>query len=108
MLDIGEGTGALVVYATETVCGQEIEIRLHGEQWTGLHTAVRARHVGATVHHAGIFGSLPAGVYDVRIRPATAGAAAGVTAGTTASEQSVVVASGAVAEIRIVPVPRRR
>jgi hypothetical protein len=68
MLDIGEGTGALVVYTSETVDGHEIEIRPHGGIWGGTHTAVRARHVGDRVLHAGVFGSLPAGLYDLRLR----------------------------------------
>jgi hypothetical protein len=70
MLDIGEGAGALVVYTSELLADQEIEIRPRGEQWAGVHTAVRARHLGAAVLHAGVFGSLAPGLYDLRVRPA--------------------------------------
>ena len=87
MLDIGEGTGALVVYTSETVTGQEIEIRSHDGVWAGVHTAVRPRHVGDTVLHAGVFGSLPTGLYDLRVRGAA-----------SRTIQTVRVASGAVAE----------
>ncbi len=69
MLDIGEDTGALVVYVPEDLAGQEIEIRPQGGVWTGVHTAVRTRHMGIRVVHAGVFGSLAAGSYDLRLRP---------------------------------------
>jgi hypothetical protein len=68
MLDVGEGAGALVVYTSERATDREIEIRSHEGEWAGVHTAVRPRHVGDIVLHAGVFGSLPAGLYDVRIR----------------------------------------
>jgi hypothetical protein len=68
MLDIGGDTGALVVYAAPLYLGHEIEMRAHGGMWAGVHTAVRARHVGDTVLYAGVFGSLPAGRYDLRVR----------------------------------------
>jgi hypothetical protein len=68
MLDVGEDRGALVVYTSEAREGEEIEIRPHDGEWLGLHTAVRARHMGEIVRYAGVFGSLSAGLYDVRIR----------------------------------------
>jgi len=73
MLDIGEDTGALVIYTSEILAGEEIEIRPHGGAWTGTHTAVRARHMGDRVLYAGVFGSLPAGPYDLRVRPTAHG-----------------------------------
>lgn len=89
MVDIGEGTGALVVYTPAALVGEEIEIRPHAGDWTGLHTAVRARHLGTRVLHAGVFGSLPAGAYDLRVRHRSPDAAV---------QQTVVVSSGAVVE----------
>ncbi|HEY7948117.1 MAG TPA: hypothetical protein VID75_10580 [Acidimicrobiales bacterium] len=68
MLDIGEGRGALVVFTTQDRLSEEIEIRPHDGEWTGLHTAVRARHMGEITRYAGVFGSLSAGLYDLRIR----------------------------------------
>ena len=91
MLDIGEGTGALVVYTSETYTGQEIEIRSHHGRWAGVHTAVRPRHVGDIVLHAGVFGSLPAGQYDLRVRHRA-----------SATIQTVRIVPGAVAETTMV------
>ena len=92
MLDIGPGRGALIVYATESLLGEEIEIRPHGEDWAGAHTAVRARHVGDRVLHAGVFGSLAAGRYDFRRRTSSGDGEPG---------QAIEVTPGAVVEITV-------
>jgi hypothetical protein len=68
MADIGDDTGAAVVYTPRALAGQEIEIRRVGRQWDGTHTAVRERHVGGSVLYAGFFGALHAGRYEVRVR----------------------------------------
>jgi hypothetical protein len=68
MLEIGEDRGALVVYTSDLLADQEIEIRPHHGVWAGTHTAIRVRHTGAKTLHAGVFGSLPAGSYDLRVR----------------------------------------
>lgn len=91
VLDIGPHAGALVVYAGPDLDGAEIEIRPGGGAWRGTHTAVRRRHLRSAVVHAGVFGSLPGGTYDVRVRGV---AGAGV---------SVEVRAGAVAEATLVP-----
>ena len=57
------------MYTAAALAGREIEIRPDGEMWAGRHTAVRARHMGDVVLHAGVFDTLPAGRYDLRIRP---------------------------------------
>jgi hypothetical protein len=93
MLDIGPGRGALVVYAPQSLLGEEIEIRPHGEDWAGAHTAVRARHVGDRVLHAGVFGSLAAGRYDIRLRTSSAEGGPG---------QVIEVASAVVVETTLV------
>ncbi|HEY5251337.1 MAG TPA: hypothetical protein VIJ09_06740 [Acidimicrobiales bacterium] len=96
MVEIGEGTGALVVYTPATLEGQEIEIRPHHGVWAGAHTGVRARHVGQKVLHAGVFGSLPVGLYDLRLRrPSTEDPTRAVT--------TVAVTSGGVAETKLSP-----
>ena len=68
VLDIGPHAGALVVYTDVDLAGEEIEIRPGAGTWRGTHTAVRERHVGGQVLHAGVFGSLPAGPYDLRLK----------------------------------------
>jgi hypothetical protein len=68
VLDIGPHAGALVVYTDVDLAGAEIEIRPGGGTWLGKHTAVRERHVGGRVLYAGVFGSLAAGPYDVRLK----------------------------------------
>ena len=116
MVEIGPGTGALVVYAPAELDGEEIEIRPHGGAWTGRHTAVRARHLGDRVLHAGVFGSVPAGRYDLRLRPSPSSAAtartttgavtgaAGAAATLTTPDGfiSVAVVDGTVVETRLV------
>ena len=84
VLDIGGSAGALVVYTDGVLAGAEIEIRPCGQPWRGVHTAVRPRHVASGVRWAGVFGSLPAGRYDLRVREGPAsgrGATAQVAAG---------------------------
>jgi hypothetical protein len=109
MLDIGEDRGALVVYTSEDLLGEEIEIRPHDGVWTGLHTAVRARHMGELVRYAGVFGSLPAGLYDLRVRHSHAAhshaghseaehAETGVHSEIASEVQTVSVKSGSVVE----------
>jgi hypothetical protein len=68
LTDIGGDVGAAVVYVPEHLAGLEIEIRAVGAEWDGTHTGVRERHVGGAVLHAGFFGTLHAGRYEVRLR----------------------------------------
>jgi len=68
VLDIGPHAGALVLYAGDGLAGAEIEIRPGGARWTGVHTAVRERHVAGGVLHAAVFASLPEGTYDTRLK----------------------------------------
>jgi hypothetical protein len=68
VLDIGPGAGAAIVLTPPSLCGEEIEIRRAGDAWTGTHVAVRARRGGADTRYAAIFGSLPQGPYECRVR----------------------------------------
>ncbi len=68
VLDVGGTSGALVVFTPERLSGEEIEIRPARSPWDGTHTAVRRRDLRQAVTYAGVFGSLPAGSYQVRIR----------------------------------------
>jgi hypothetical protein len=68
VLDIGGDRGAAVIVTPAELSGEEIEIRPVGGPWDGTHTAIRPRDLRDTVAHAGVFGSLPAGRYQLRIR----------------------------------------
>jgi hypothetical protein len=71
VLDVGGTRGALILFTTEVLEGEEIEIRPVGGQWDGTHTAVRRRDLRDAVAFAGVFGSLPGGEYQVRIKDPT-------------------------------------
>ncbi len=98
MIEIGETTGALIVYTAAELEGREIEIRPHDGNWSGLHTGVRARHVGSRVLHAGVFGSLPVGHYHLRLR---------ASSGEEAAVRTVTVSGAAVTETRFSPADER-
>ncbi|MGP0029050.1 MAG: phospholipase [Acidimicrobiales bacterium] len=68
VLDIGEGFGALAIYTPAALEGSELEIRREGTEWRGSHTAVRRRLVPAGAQFAAVFGSLPEGPYQLRVR----------------------------------------
>ncbi len=70
VLDIGGDVGALLLHTPLDLVGAEIEIRPSGGAWDGTHTGVRARHVAGAARSAALFGSLPAGPYDLRLRGA--------------------------------------
>jgi hypothetical protein len=68
VLDIGGDRGAAVIVTPGELSGEEIEIRPVDGPWDGTHTAIRPRDLRDAVAHAGVFGSLPAGQYRLRIR----------------------------------------
>jgi hypothetical protein len=68
VLDIGGDRGAAIIFTPGELSGQEIEIRPLDQPWDGTHTAIRPRELPDTVAHAGVFGSLRAGPYQLRIR----------------------------------------
>jgi hypothetical protein len=68
VLDIGPGAGAVVILTPANLNGQEIEYRATGDAWTEKHKAVRERRGPGTIHYAAIFGPLPPGVYEFRLR----------------------------------------
>ena len=67
MLDIGPHAGALVLYTDDDLAGAEIEIRPGGGPGRDPHRGARAprRRPGAA---RGVFGSLAAGPYDLRLK----------------------------------------
>jgi hypothetical protein len=68
VLDIGSDSGALVVLTPASLEGSEIEIRRTGQSWAGLHTGVRRRDVRDGACFAAVFGSLPTGHYQLRVK----------------------------------------
>jgi hypothetical protein len=68
VLDIGGDVGAAIVYLPAGLTGREIEIRRAGAAWDGVHTAVRERRLGSITRFAAVFGALPAGSYQLRVR----------------------------------------
>jgi hypothetical protein len=71
-LDIGPGSGALVIYPDERFRGREIEISrarssgsAPGPSGSRTHTGVLERHTGSGRVLTAIFGSVPAGDYVV-------------------------------------------
>jgi hypothetical protein len=73
VLDVGGSRGALVIFTAEFMDGEEIEIRPTGSPWDGTHTAIRKRDLRDSVAFAGVFGSLQAGRYQVRIKKCATG-----------------------------------
>jgi hypothetical protein len=65
MLDIGDDTGALVIYATETLLGREVEISpvVVGSQ--RVHAVVHPRWAGGRQLFAAVFPSLAQGDYQL-------------------------------------------
>jgi hypothetical protein len=68
ILDIGPGVGAVVVLTPAHMADLEIEYRAAGAAWQEKHMAVRERHGAGAVQHAAIFGPLPQGTYEFRVR----------------------------------------
>jgi hypothetical protein len=87
ILDIGGDVGAAIVFAPKEFDGEEIEIRRSGRPWDGTHVAVRARPWLGEPMYAAVFGSLPAGPYELRRRDRN-----------DASVHSIEVGGGAVTE----------
>jgi hypothetical protein len=63
VLDLGPGAGALILYATASLAGAEIEISRDGAPRT--HARVRPRHLPGQTRYAALYPGLPAGRYTV-------------------------------------------
>ena len=68
VLDIGPGVGAAIVLTPGHMDGMEIEYRAARDPWSEKHMAVRERQGVGVSHYAAIFGPLPAGAYEFRVR----------------------------------------
>jgi hypothetical protein len=87
-LDIGAGSGALIIYPADRFRGREIEISRvegHGHR---VHTGVHERTTQARSRLTAIFGSLPAGEYVIWEDATTEGPV-------------VAVADAAIAEVKL-------
>jgi hypothetical protein len=74
VLDIGGDVGAAVVLTPASMDELELEIRRTGTEWDSTHVAVRQRvQPGRPRLHAAVYGSLPSGTYDLRVRFAAPG-----------------------------------
>jgi hypothetical protein len=87
-LDIGAGSGALVLYPSERFRDREIEISRLDGPGRRVHTGVHERTTEVRSRLTAIFGSLPAGDWVVWQDVATAGPV-------------VTVPDGAVAEVEL-------
>jgi hypothetical protein len=67
-MDIGPGVGAAIVHTPEEMLDLEIEYRVRGGDWAEKHMAVRERLGAESVQFAAVFGPLPAGHYEFRVR----------------------------------------
>ena len=84
LLDIGDDVGALVVFAPAALAGKEIEIRPrtspsvlgassheHGvAPPPPQHVSVLPRDSASSAHYVAVFGAVPAGEYELALRPA--------------------------------------
>lgn len=68
MIDVGAGSGALVVWAPAELADHELEIRALGTPWDGRHVAVRRRNLPGGPRWAAMFASLAHGRYELRLR----------------------------------------
>jgi hypothetical protein len=83
LLDIGAGTGALILDAPAELVGVEIEISPNGVRDAArTHSRVRERRIGSAVRYAAIYPGVPAGSYTIWQDAATPAATVTITGGT--------------------------
>jgi hypothetical protein len=86
LLDIGAGTGALILHAPAELDGVEIEISPNGVRNAArTHSRVRERRIGSAVRHAAVYPAVPAGTYTVWRDAVTPAATVTITGGSVAS-----------------------
>jgi hypothetical protein len=83
VLNLGPGTGALILHTPAAMDGQEIEISLDGARRT--HSQVRERRGGSSVRYAAVYPDLPAGSYTIWRDAATPATTITVTGGSVTS-----------------------
>jgi hypothetical protein len=86
LLDIGGGTGALILHAPAELNGVEIEISPNGSAGAPrTHSRVRERRVGAAVRYAAVYPAVPSGTYTVWRDAVTPAVSVTITGGSVAS-----------------------
>jgi hypothetical protein len=86
VLDIGDGLGALIVYADSALHGREIEISPTGGDGDRQHKDVLERKIGGRPTFTAVFDKLPAGTYTLWVDD-------------EARVREVAIADGVVAEL---------
>ena len=85
VLEIGAGTGALVVHAPADLAGREIEISPHHQPTQRRHSCIRARRGGGAISYAAIYDRLPPAAYTIWRDRLTQAATITVTGGQVTS-----------------------
>jgi hypothetical protein len=86
VLDLGAGTGALVLHTPADLDGEEIEISPNGAPDTArTHSRVRERRTGSTVQYAAVYPQLAADDYTIWRDQATPLATVTITGGQVTS-----------------------
>lgn len=86
LLDIGAGTGALILHAPAELDGLEIEISPDGARDAArTHSRVRERRIGSAVTHAAVYPAVPAGSYTIWRDAVTPAATVTITGGVVTS-----------------------
>ena len=86
VLDIGEGTGALIIYTRPELHGREVEVSRKGTTAKRVHTDVLERRINNQPIFAAVFASLVEGEYKI-------------WAFDSRSRDTVTVVSGEVSEV---------
>jgi hypothetical protein len=84
VLNLGPGTGALILHTPAAMDGQEIEISLDGAT-RRTHSQVRERRGGSSVRYAAVYPDLPEGGYTIWRDAATPATTITVTGGSVTS-----------------------
>ncbi len=85
VLDLGPGTGALVLHAPPELDGEEIEISLASATGARTHSQVRQRLLPDRVQYAAVYPGLPAGEYVIWRDASTRAAVVTVAGGAVTS-----------------------
>ena len=66
VLELGPGTGALILHTPPELDGREIEVSPPGSTAAHrTHSRVRPRHTGSQTQYAAVYPQLPAGNYTI-------------------------------------------